>query len=44
MVEWKIDLLTTHFKNKAEKFSEEDTKKSLALLLEMGWDKKIMNS
>lgn len=42
MREWPIDLKTTAFKNKAEKFTEEETQKCLAFIVERGWDKKLI--
>lgn len=42
MAEWKIDLPTTHFKSKAEKFSEEEIKKCLDMINEKGWIKKLI--
>ena len=43
MKEWKIDLKTTKFKNKAEKFSESDTASCLSFIIARGWDKKLIN-
>ena len=37
MAEWKIDLTTTHFKNKAEKFSEEETKACIDIINKKKW-------
>ena len=42
MREWKIDLKTTSCKNKAEKFTEEETQKCLAFIVARGWDKKLI--
>jgi type I restriction enzyme, S subunit len=42
MKSWKIDLKTTSFKNKAEKFTEEETKKCLEFIISKGWDKNLM--
>ncbi|MGV3586592.1 MAG: restriction endonuclease subunit S [Adhaeribacter sp.] len=44
MAEWKIELATTHYKSKAEKFNEQETEEYLAVLIEKGWDKKLINS
>jgi len=44
MADWKIDLPTTHFKSKAEKFNEQETEECLQVLIKKGWDKKIINS
>lgn len=41
MKQWKVNLKTSSFKNKAEKFSEFDTKKCLEFIIENGWDKKL---
>lgn len=43
MEEWKIDLKTTKFKNKAEKFSESDTASCLDFIITRGWDKRLIN-
>lgn len=43
MKEWKIDLKTTKFKNKAEKFSESDTASCLNFVIARGWDKRLIN-
>lgn len=43
MEEWKIDLKTTKFKNKAEKFSESDTASCLDIIITRGWDKRLIN-
>ncbi len=42
MAEWVIDLPKTHFKNKAAKFSEEETKKCLEMINEKGWIKSLI--
>lgn len=42
MKEWKIDLKTTKFKNKAEKFSESDTASCLSFIIARGWDKRLI--
>ena len=42
MREWKIDLKTTSYKNKAEKFTEEETQKCLAFIVARGWDKRLI--
>jgi len=42
MKEWKIDLKNSPYKNKAEKFTEEETKKCLDFIIEKGWDKKLV--
>lgn len=42
MKEWKIDLKTTKFKNKAEKFSESNTASCLNFIITRGWDKKLI--
>lgn len=44
MTEWKIDLATTRFKNKAEKFSEEETEKCLKLINNKGWHLKLLRN
>ena len=44
MKEWEIKLKNTPFKNKAEKFTEEETKKCLGFIVEEGWDKKLMKA
>ncbi len=43
MQEWKVELKTTSFKNKAEKFSEEETKGCLRFLEEKGWVSLLIN-
>ncbi len=43
MKEWKIDLKTTKFKNKAEKFSESDTDSCLNFIIARGWDKRLIS-
>lgn len=43
MKEWKIDLKTTKFKNKAEKFSESDTASCLSFIIARGWDEKLIS-
>ena len=42
MREWPIELPGSIFKNKADKFSEADTKNCLKFVLDRGWDKKIL--
>lgn len=42
MKEWPIDLPNTTFKNKAEKFTEEETAECLRGLSEKGWDKQLV--
>lgn len=42
MEEWKIDLKTSKFKNKAEKFNEPETKKCIEFIVERGWDRKLI--
>lgn len=42
MAEWKIDLKTSKFKNKAEKFNEPETKKCIEFIVERGWDRKLI--
>lgn len=42
MAEWKIDLKNNKFKNKAEKFDEDETVKCLAFIVKNGWDKKLI--
>lgn len=42
MADWKIDLKTTNSKSKAEKFSEEETRKCLEFIIEMGWHEKLL--
>lgn len=42
MQEWPIELKNSTFKNKAEKFTEEETKKCLAFISYKGWDKKLI--
>lgn len=42
MAEWKIDLKNNKFKNKAEKFNEDETAKCLAFIVKNGWDKKLI--
>jgi len=44
MTEWKIDLSTTHFKSKAEKFSEGETDKCLKLINNKGWHLKLLRN
>lgn len=39
---WKIKLSTSPFKNKADKFSEEETKKCLQFICGKGWHKKLL--
>jgi type I restriction enzyme, S subunit len=41
MQNWKIDLKNTTSKNKAEKFTEEETKRCLEFIVNRGWDKKL---
>lgn len=43
MAEWKIDLKNGKFKNKAEKFDEDETSKCVAFIIKNGWDKKLIN-
>jgi len=43
MKDWKIDLKKSTFKNKAEKFNEEETMKCLVFLIDNGWDKKLLS-
>lgn len=43
MKEWNIDLKTTKFKNKAEKFSESDTDSCLNFIIARGWDKRLIS-
>ena len=42
MKEWKIDLKTSSFKNKAEKFSEDETKSCIGFIVSKGWDEKLI--
>jgi type I restriction enzyme, S subunit len=42
MKNWKIELKDKKFRNKAEKFTEEETKKCLAFIISKGWDKKLV--
>jgi len=42
MREWPIDLKTISCKNKAEKFTEEETQKCLAFIVARGWDKELI--
>ncbi len=42
MKEWPIELPTTKFKNKAEKFSKEDTEGCIKFIIKRGWDKKLI--
>jgi len=42
MAEWKIELKTSHFKNKAEKFNVAETEKCIAFIVEKGWDRKLI--
>lgn len=42
MKEWKIILKTSSFKNKAEKFNEEETKNCIEFIAKKGWDKKLI--
>lgn len=44
MGEWKIELKTSHFKNKAEKFNEAETEKCIAFIVEKGWDNKLITT
>ncbi len=39
MREWVIDLKTSKFKNKAEKFSEQETELIISFMIKKGWDK-----
>jgi type I restriction enzyme, S subunit len=42
MQNWKINLKTTAHKNKAEKFTEKETKDCLDFIISKGWDKKLI--
>jgi hypothetical protein len=42
MKNWPIDLKTSKFKNKAEKFGEPETRQALFKILELGWDKRLL--
>jgi type I restriction enzyme, S subunit len=42
MEDWKIDLEDKRFRNKAEKFNEEETAKCVAFIQQKGWDKKLI--
>ena len=42
MADWKIDLKTSKFKNKAEKFNEPETKRCIEFIKEKGWDRKLI--
>lgn len=42
MLAWEIDLATSHFKNKAEKFGEKETRECLEIIIEISWDKRIL--
>lgn len=44
MTEWKIELKTSHFKNKAEKFNEAETEKCITFIVEKGWDRKLVST
>jgi len=44
MEKWKIDLPTTHFKSKAEKFNVQETEECLQALIKKGWNKKLIDS
>lgn len=43
MKEWKIDLKTSTFKNKAEKFNEDETKSCIGFIVDKGWDEKLIS-
>jgi restriction endonuclease S subunit len=43
MQDWKIDLKTTSYKTKAEKFTEKETKDCIGFIVKKGWDKKLLN-
>jgi type I restriction enzyme, S subunit len=43
MKDWIINLKNASFKNKAEKFTEKETKRCLAFIAERKWDKKLLN-
>jgi len=42
MAEWIIDLPNMNFKNKAEKFNDEETKECVEMINEKGWIKKLI--
>lgn len=42
MAEWKIELKNGKYKNKAEKFDEDETEKCVAFIVKNGWDKKLI--
>ncbi len=42
MAEWKIELKNGKYKNKAEKFDEDETDKCVAFIVKNGWDKKLI--
>ncbi len=42
MKEWPIELATTRFKNKAEKFTEDETSKCLKFIIEKGWQNQLL--
>jgi type I restriction enzyme S subunit len=44
MMEWEIKLKTTTCKNKADKFTETETKKCLEFIVQKGWDKKLIEN
>lgn len=44
MKDWKIELANSVYKNKAEKFSEEETKKCVEFIIGKGWDKKLIKT
>ncbi|HTJ50576.1 MAG TPA: restriction endonuclease subunit S [Cyclobacteriaceae bacterium] len=44
MVKWPIDLKGEKFKNKAEKFGEEETKECLQLIIKKEWQKLLLSS
>ncbi|MDF3818435.1 hypothetical protein P3G55_00905 [Leptospira sp. 96542] len=43
MQDWPIELNSSKFKNKAQKFSEDETKKCLAFIQKEGWDQILLN-
>jgi type I restriction enzyme, S subunit len=42
MADWGIELPTARHKNKAQKFTEEETAKCLTFIVKKGWDKKLL--
>lgn len=42
MQDWPIELDSSNFKNKAQKFSEDETKKCLAFIQKQGWDQILL--